>query len=165
MLSMLLAYDAAGNVIATLDHLIVTDSAGNLGLVNFDAIENAGAEMTAAAWTVDGATGSKTWPEWLGAAAHEFRVELAGPPGHKRIVALVHRQSGYRRERSVIEGEIASRIAAAAGKPADIRDIVGGPDRPLRLDPEGRVYGREVPNVSLATEHVIPFTSRSNGND
>jgi hypothetical protein len=138
MLGMLIAYDADGNVIATLDHLVALDDDGTpLGLADFDAHEQAGGEMTDV-WTVEGAKGSKVWPEWLGSKAHHFRVELDGEPGHKRAVALVHRESSERRERAAVETAIAARLAAADGEPADIRDLVGGPDRPLRIDPEGR---------------------------
>lgn len=138
MLGMLLAYDAAGNVVATLDHLVVRDDDGMAkGLWDFTAHEAAGRAHTDI-WTVSNAAGSKVWPEWLGASAHEFRVELDGPPGRKHISALVHKVSGHRRERAVIEGRIAARMAAAGDGPADLRDIVGGPDRPLRLEEDGR---------------------------
>jgi hypothetical protein len=134
---MLLAYNASGNVTATLDYLVQYDDNGTpLGLVDFAAHEEAGGEMTDI-WTVSSAVGSKAWPEWLGGRAHDFRVELVGPPGNKRIKALVHKASGYRRERGPLEAEIARRVAAAHGQPADIRDLVGGPDRPLRLNSDG----------------------------
>lgn len=155
MLTMLVAYDADGDVVATLDHLVATDEAGYvIGLVDFDAHELTGGELTDV-WQVAGAVGSKTWPEWIGGRVYDFRVELTGPPGAKRISALVHvghpvrtvggillpalPASGHRRERAAIEAAIAQRIEAAAeGQPADIRDIVGGPDRPLLLDDKGR---------------------------
>jgi hypothetical protein len=141
-MAMLLAYDVNGNVIATLDYLVHRDDQGRvIGLVDFDTYEQAGGEMTDV-WTVEGATGSKVWPEWLGSRAQEFQVELDGEPGHKRAVALVHRESGERRERIAIEAAIAERIAAAGDQPADIRDIVGGPGRPLRLNDEGRTVSR-----------------------
>lgn len=88
------------------------------------------------------AKGSKTWPEWIAGRVYDFRVELHGPPGQKRISALVHRASGARRERAVIEAAIASRIAEANGAPADIRDLVGGPERPLVLDDRGQTASR-----------------------
>lgn len=136
MLCSLIAYDARGDVVATLDHMVARDAAGNVtGLVDFAAHEEAGGEHTAI-WNVSGAAGSKVWPEWLGGRAHDFRVELAGPPGRKRIAALVHRVSGHRRVRASIEAAIAERIAAA--DVADLRDLLGGPDRPLTLDSEGR---------------------------
>jgi hypothetical protein len=141
-LGMLLAYDAAGKVVATLDYVVQYDDDGvPLGLVDFSAHEEAGGEMTDA-WTVSNAVGSKVWPEWLGGRGHDFRVELVGPPGNKRIGALVHKTSGHRRERGPLEAEIARRIGAAHGQPADIRDLVGGPDRPLPLDDEGKTVAR-----------------------
>ena len=51
------------------------------------ALEEAGGDMTEV-WNVDGAKGSKVWPEHLGGRAHDFRVELEGPAGGKRIAAL-----------------------------------------------------------------------------
>lgn len=142
MLSMLLAYDASGKVIATLDYLVSYAADGvPLGFIDFEAHETAGGEMTDI-WTVSNAAGSKVWPEWLGGRAHEFRVELAGPPGAKHITALVHKMSSHRRERVAIEAAIQARIDAANGQPADIRDLVGGPDRPLTLDDAGRTKSR-----------------------
>ncbi len=133
MIGSLLAYDVNGDIIATLDHLVARDAGGNvLGLVDFSAIEEAGRELTEV-WTVSGAVGSKVWPEWLGGRAHAYRVELEGEPGRKRIAALVHRDTAERRERAAIEAAIAERIAAAGEGPVDLRDIVGGPDRPLRV--------------------------------
>lgn len=119
-MSMLLAYNAAGEVVATLDYMVIRDDAGNVtGLVDFDAHEAAGGELTDV-WIVQGATGSKTWPEHLGGSAHAFRVELDGPPGRKRISTLVHKVSGHRRHRMDVQG-------------------VGRPDRPLLLDEAGRL--------------------------
>ncbi len=142
MLTMLLAYNAAGDVIATLSYMVMRDEGGDpIGLVDFDAHEQAGGELTDV-WTVDDAAGSKTWPEWLGGRASDFRVELAGPPGRKRIVALVHKTSGHRRERAAVETAIAERVARAVDETADIRDIVGGPDRPLVLGDDGRKVKR-----------------------
>ena len=146
ILSMLLAYDSQGQIVATLNYMVAKDEAGRVvGVIDFDAHERAGGEMTQV-WHHEGATGSKTWPEWIGGRAHDFRVELAGPAGNKRIAALVHKVSGVRRERAAVEAAIAARIAAANGEPADIRDIVGGPDRPLILDDDGRTKAR-VPAV------------------
>lgn len=131
-LGVLLAYDTAGNVVATLDYMVRYDDDGApLGLVDFESHEKAGGEHTAI-WNVENAAGSKVWPEWLGSRVHDFRVELEGPPGRKRIAALVHKVTGARRDRAALEAAIAERIAHAAGKPADLRDLVGGPDRPLR---------------------------------
>ena len=151
---MLLAYDAAGAVVATLDYAVqYADDPDRtpLGLVDFAAHEDAGGDLTDI-WTASNATGSKTWPEWLGSRAHDFRVELVGPAGRKRIAALVHKTSGYRRERAALEAEIDRRIQAAGDAPADIRDLVGGPDRPLHLDDQGRNAVRPVvvrPNLPL----------------
>jgi hypothetical protein len=138
---MLLAYDAAGNVIATLDHLVARDADGNVtGLVDFEAHEQAGGLRDI--WNVDDATGSATWPEWIGAAAHEFTVEL--DRRHKLpLRALVHKESGHRRERVALEAAIVKRIEQ--GQPADIRDLVGGPNAHLRLDAKGKTLGRAKP--------------------
>lgn len=134
MLSMLLAYNAAGEIIATLDHMVARDEAGSVvGLVDFTAHEETGGKLRDV-WDVQGAAGSGTWPEWIGGKAHDFTVEL----DDKRIVALVHKDSGHRRKRAVIETEIAKRIARANGEPADLRDLLGGPDRALALDERGR---------------------------
>ena len=149
ILGMLLAYDVDGNVVATLDHVVqYADDGTPLGLVDFAAHEDTEGEMTDV-WVVSEAKGSKVWPEWLGARAHDFRVELVGPPGRKRIAALVHKTSGHRRVRAEIEARIAARIDAAHGQPADIRDIVGGPDRPLQLDEQGEMKAR-VPSARPA---------------
>jgi hypothetical protein len=84
--------------------------------------------------------GAATWPEWIGGAAHNFTVELDDT---KRIVALVHRESGHRRERAATEAAIAeARASTPEGQPADLRSIVGGPDRPLKLDDEGKTRPR-----------------------
>lgn len=139
MLAMLLAYDALGNVVATLDVMVARDDAGNVtGLVDFAAHEAEGGEHTDI-WQVGSAAGSKVWPEFLGERGHEFRVELVGPPGAKRIGALIHKASGVRRERTDVEAAIAARVAETPeGQPIDLRDIVGGPTRPIGLDPAGR---------------------------
>jgi len=146
MLSMLIAFTAAGNVIATQDYMVARDAAGNVvGLIDCEAHELAGGKLRDI-WIQDGAAGSGTWPEWLGARAHDFMVEL-GPD--KRIAALVHAKSGHRRERAPLEAEFAKRVAHAAdvervrgsGDPeaiADVGDLVGGPGKPLRLDDQGR---------------------------
>jgi hypothetical protein len=195
MLAMLLAYDAAGNVVATLDYVVAHDGDGNVvGLIDFAAHEEAGGEHTDI-WVNSEAVGSKVWPEWIGARAHDFRVELEGPPGAKRIATLIHKTSGYRRERAVLEAEIDRRIAAnqaavdAAmigvrardpdGKllpgqplnhvgpgPVDIRDLVGGPDRPLLLDDEGRTAVRDVfvrPNLPIIGVAAPAVESKKDG--
>jgi hypothetical protein len=194
---MLLAYDQDGTVFATLDYLVQYDAAGApLGLVDFAAHEEAGGEHTDI-WNVGedhpdkggqrAAKGSKVWPEYLGAEALRYRVELDGPPGRKRIAALVHTTSGHRRERAAIDDEIARRIAEKQAEaiaraveiraslprrlrgrksvvaqsvsvdpePADLRDLVGGPDRPLRIDADGRT----APTIE-ATRPVLPLVAR-----
>lgn len=162
---MLVAYDDAGNIIHTLDFLTIQDDEGHvIGVADFAAHEEAGGENTEI-WTVetelpDGsvvpAKGSKVWPEYLGTHAHGFRVELVGPPGKKTIGALVHKTSGHRRERAAVEAAIAGRIRDAAGQPADIRDLVGGPDRPIHIDENGRNRARGVtpqPKVPMRRRH------------
>jgi hypothetical protein len=157
MLCPLLAYDANGDVIATLGSMVARDESGAaIGLVDFAVVEASGRPLTDL-WYVDGAVGSGTWPEWLDARAHEFRVEL---DANKRIVALVHRgrparreapavpASGFRRDRAQLEAAVAERIAAAGDEPADIRDLVGGPTRPLKLDNRGHTLGREPDRAS-----------------
>jgi len=134
----LIAYDAAGNVVATLDHLVARSETGKvIGLVDFGAQEEEGELLQV--WNVHGAKGSGTWPEWLGSQAHSFKVERA----NGRIAALVHKDTGHRRERDKIEAAIAKRVKAAGDNPADLRDLVGGPDRPLLLDDRGRTRKRE----------------------
>lgn len=127
----LLAYDDQGNVVGTLDHLVMRNATGEvIGLRDFEAHELAGGQHTDY-FNVEGAVGSGTWPEWLAAGAHAHRVELTG----KRITALVHRGSGRRRERHHVERDIAA--TPVVGGVHDIRHIVGGPQRPLLLDETG----------------------------
>lgn len=147
MIGCLIAWDSRGEVIATLDALVRYDERGDpIGLVDFVAAERSGVPLrlrddgAAGIWRADRATGSGSWPEWLGARAADFDVELAA--ALPRISALRHRRSGVRRVRADIEAAIAERIAAANGEPADIRDLVGGPEFPLLLDDEGRTIGR-----------------------
>lgn len=153
---MLIAYDAGGNVLATLDYLVKydTDEARSpLGLIDFAGHEAAGGKLRDI-WEVPGAAGSGTWPEWIGGRAYDFKVELTS----KKITALVHKTSGHRRERAGIEAEIAKRIEQAAGKPADIRDVVGGPTRPLILDAEGKTVGRSVQSGPPAPLPLVGMT-------
>jgi hypothetical protein len=134
----LLAYDAAGNVMATLDYMVARGESGEaIGLVDFAAQEEHGELLEV--WNVHGAKGSGTWPEWLGSQAHNFKVERA----NGRIAALVHRSTGHRRERDKIEAAIEKRVKAAGDKPADLRDLVGGPNRPLLLNDRGQTKKRE----------------------
>ena len=146
-LGMLIAYDGDGNVVATLDHLVVRDDAGRaVGLLDFQAYEAAGGKFRLTpdrpdgVWDVPNAAGSGAWPEWLGGRAHDFRVQMAGA----KINGLVHLDSGYKRDRAKIEKAIADRIAQANGEPADIRDLVGGIGKPLRLDGTGRTQRPDV---------------------
>ena len=143
-MGMLLAYDAAGNVLATLDSMVAYDAAGNaLGLVDFAAHEAAGGALTDV-WNVSNATGSGTWPEWLGGQAHAFRVVRSGG----RITSLVHKTSGHRRTRAEAEEAVAAILAADLdpGQPPGsahntrraLVAAVGSPSRPLSLDAEGR---------------------------
>ena len=144
---MLLGYNAAGEVVATLDYMVAYDADADRtprGLIDFAAHEEAGGEHTDI-WVQQGATGSKVWPEWLGVAAHDFRVELAGPAGRKHIAALVHKTSGHRRERAAVEAAIAATGPDTKGA-RDIRHIVGGPTRPLELDSDGKTVPRR-PNA------------------
>lgn len=105
----LLAYDENGDVVASLDRLY---EAGQI-------VDLAGAEATGEKlrrfWVVSGAVGSGTWPENLGASAVDYRVVLDSESPH-RIVALVHRQTGARRDRAAVE----------------VLDDLGAPGRPVR---------------------------------
>jgi hypothetical protein len=139
MLGMLIAYDAAGNVIATLDHLQARDRDGTpIGLVDFEGHEMAGGKLRAI-WDVEGARGSGSWPEWIGARAHEFRVLL---DRKRRIRALVHKGSGYTRTRAGVEAAIRA-VAPDEDGARDIRHLVGGPGAALILDASGRTAGTQ----------------------
>lgn len=146
--SMLLAYDASGSVVATLDRLVARDTSGiAFGIVDFATFEAQGGKLRDL-WTVETAVGSGSWPEFLGAPAGDFSVEL---DADKRISALVHKTSGHRRERAAIEESITRRREGAGDKAADIRDIVGGPTRPLALDPDGRTLPWTPPDDAVPT--------------
>ena len=83
-----------------------------VGFVDYAAHEaNGGLHETI--WTVAGARGSKASPEFIGARAHEFRVELDGPPRSRHIAALVD-SSGDRRARH----EVRETGSASEGSPA-----------------------------------------------
>jgi hypothetical protein len=187
MLRSLIAYNAAGEVVGTLDQLVRYDDEGDvLGVVDFEAQESAGRKLRDV-WEVSTAVGSATWPEWLGAKAHNFTVEL---DADKRIKALVHKDSGHRRERADIEAAIQGRIndkkaeakkrgddmrkdAKAKGlprnvvdampdpepEPADLRDLVGGPDRPLLLDEDGHTK----PKAAKSQKPSLPVISVGKG--
>lgn len=180
MLGMLLAYDDEGRVIATLDYMVHADDAGQpIGLVDFAAAEAAGIELTDI-WRVQGARGSGSWPEWLGTRAHEFRV-IRDPSRPHPIVELEHvgipdasdekgrrtpiRGSGVRRRRADVESSIAERVAVAAGSAADVRDLVGGPDRPLQLDEQGRTVGRAASGSRPRLPTIAPGRSSTPAED
>jgi hypothetical protein len=149
MISALLAYDAAGNVIDTLDQMVALDRDGHAtGLIDFDHNEVAGVKLRDI-WLHSAAAGSSTWPEWLSGQAYSFRVEL-GPD--KRISALVHKTSGHRRERAAVHAAITAVQPDATGA-RDIRHLVGGPGRPLLLDEGGRTLGR--PKSSGTPAHLV----------
>jgi hypothetical protein len=121
--------------------MVALDPDGNArGIIDFAAHEDAGGAHTDI-WVVQGAAGSKAWPEWIGDAAYDFTVELDGPPGAKHIAALVHRKSGYRRERDAIEAAI-DEAPVVGHHTVDLRAIVGGPGHPLTLDEDGRTESR-----------------------
>lgn len=152
---MLLAYDVDGSVIATLDHLVAHDEHGEaIGLVDFEAHEVAGGKLRDI-WEVSNAVGSGTWPEWLGGGVHDFRVELDAA---KRITALVHKQSGYRRERASVDAAIEAVEPDASGA-RDIRHLVGGPMRPIRLDADGKT----APPVKAGTPAHLPLMGGPRG--
>lgn len=162
---MLIAYDADGNVITTLPYLILYDETlaarPPIGMIDFASHEEVGGEHTDI-WVVEGAKGSKVWPEYLDSQAHDFRVELEGEPGHKRIGALVHKLSGHRRERAAIEAAIEA--APVIGGTKDIRHLVGGPAHPLRLDVDGKTAGSRRPAANAALPLVgasaaVPMTT------
>ena len=139
MLTMLLAYDADGNVIATLDHMVSRDAQGKVtGLIDFAAHEATGGKLRDI-WNVDNAVGSATWPEWIGGQAHDFQVEV--DKRHKLpLRALIHKESGHRRERAALEAAIEAAPVVDGAK--DVRHLVGGPNAHLRLDTKGKTLGR-----------------------
>lgn len=130
MLSMIMAYDADGNVIATLDYLVQYDKDGNvIGLVDFEKQESSDNGLLGV-WNVEGAKGSGTWPEWLGPAAHNFTVERRDG----KIARLIPKDGRRKvRVRSDIEARVQARINEAEGTPAYVSDIVGSPENPLKL--------------------------------
>jgi hypothetical protein len=137
---MLLAYDDDGNVIAWLDYMVIYDETPErnpIGLADFLGHEEQGKPFELAdggVWHVEGAAGSKPWPEYLAGSVMQMRVEKEGKPGSRRIAALVHRKTRKRRDRAKIEARIerVMKRAAKRGEPADLRAIVGGPTRPVR---------------------------------
>jgi hypothetical protein len=158
MLCSLIAYDAAGNGMDTLESMAALDAAGNvIDLIDFAAHEAAGGEATDI-WVRLGAAGAKAWPEWLGSQVTQFQVELVGPPGRKRIAALIHKASGYRRERDAIEAaiekEAADMMLSDGTRAKDLRPIVGGPGRPLILDGQGRTIGWGSGQIAGTPSHI-----------
>lgn len=132
MLGMLVAYDADGNIIHAREYQWIydPDTLAPIELANYIAHEEGGGENTHwwnklvydlkgvdkkgnAIWELRAdqpVKGSKVWPEWIGAHALHFKVRLEGPPGNKRITALIHKESGHVRERAAVEQAIADRI-------------------------------------------------------
>lgn len=150
-LGILICYDAEGNVTSTLEQLVVRDpdTGRAIGIVDFLAHEAQGGKFRVGPDRPDGyvndprAIGSGAWPEWLGSRAAEFKVEVHDG----RITRLRHADSGHVRDRAKIEKAIRDRINAANGEPADIRDLVGGPQKPLELDGAGRTVTRHPPRL------------------
>lgn len=161
---MLLAYNAGGEVVGTLDYLVARDETGKvLGLYDFAAHEAKGGKLRDF-WQFSPAqaVGSGTWPEFLGHRAHEFRVELEG----KRIVRL-HHPSKHVRHRVRVEDAITKAHESAIAEirkqaklrkgldveitapVVDLRAIVGGPSKPLELDEDGRTRPKVEPEGSL----------------
>lgn len=147
----LLAYDRSGRIVAAMDFLVARTATG-YGLVDFEATEAAG-PLRDRLWTVSGAAGSGTWPEFLSTESlADFRVELDRAHVHP-IRALVHVLSGFRRERRAVADAIAAREEAEAERlrsylrpgrlvrirgGVDVSDIIGSPERYLVLDDDGR---------------------------
>ena len=117
-----------------------------LAVADFAAHEASGKPLRA--YGVNGtALGAATWPEWL-THSDLAQMYLELEPGWDRMTdprsrpahalrALIHRDTGQRRERTHIEAAVGRRVAAAGDGAADIRDLVGGPDRPLHLTQGG----------------------------
>lgn len=104
--SSLIAYDAAGVPMATLDSTVKDERGRVIGHRDFIGMEAAGVEFLRqggqGVWKVERVTedaagvqtrtpaaGSKAWPEPIGTEVYEYRVELAGEPGARYIAALV----------------------------------------------------------------------------
>ena len=129
MTATLIAYDGDGNIVATLDSLTPydADTGATLGMVDFAAVEGEGIELTAV-WQVGNAVGSKVWPHRLDNPS-QWRVVLGGPPGQKRIVALVHKNSGQRWERGKPRPDDRRRAMGAEAEIPDLPLIGGGRTR------------------------------------
>ena len=94
---MLIAWDEGGNIVATLDEVRREGA-----FLDVAAEEAAGIRLRTL-WNVNGAVASGTWPESLGAAAHDYRVETSADGSLPRVVRLVHRGSGLVRDRAALE--------------------------------------------------------------
>lgn len=92
-MSALIAWDAGGNIVATLDEVRRDGS-----FLDIEASETSGIKLRTY-WNVTAAVASGTWPERLGSLFHDYRVELGD--GRPMVVALIHRETGERRERPV----------------------------------------------------------------
>lgn len=143
----LIAYDRQGNVICALDFLVNEDEDGTYRLVDLEGTEAAGTKLREL-WEVSGASGSTTWPEYLGERFPEFRVQLDRRFKHAGR-RLVHRRSGVARDRVAVEDAIVARKEAArqeakAGRRPrfDLRPVIGSPMSPIVLDDTGRDRGQ-----------------------
>lgn len=88
----LIAYDAGGRVIATLEQVW-----NGTEPVDLEAHEEQGLPLLDY-WRVSGATGSGTWPQTMTGLDERWMVELdAGEP--LRIRALINTETGHRLER------------------------------------------------------------------
>lgn len=141
----ILFWDVDGNVIGTLDYMVSYDEQGRpLGLVDFEAFELAGGRLREVA-EHGRAVGSGTWPEWIGGQAMDFKVEVraGGRGGTHMITALRHKVSGHRRDRVAIQAAVDEAMTGKGpGDVVDLRPVLGGPGRSLRLDREGRSVAR-----------------------
>lgn len=154
MICSMVGWDADGIVRLTVELFLRYDPATDRPIVvDFEETERAGTDLRELYCIRDRdgndrLAGYGSWPEWLppDKVHGRFRVDLRPGPrgGSPKVRALVHRQSGVRREREVIEAAIAERVRRAKERDelADLRDLVGGPDRPLPLDDEGRTRRR-----------------------
>lgn len=142
---MLIAWDKDGNIIATLSFLVARDALDGdpVGLVDFVNHEKSGGrfrhdptDRPNGVWNVPGAVGSGSWPEYLGARAHEFKVETDNRHSNP-VRRLVHKDSKVVRDRDKIDRAIDKRVKDSDG-PADIRDLVGGPMDPLVINDAGQ---------------------------
>lgn len=66
--------------------------------------------------------GAGTWPEFLD-DPHAFRVDLRPGPkgGTHKVRALVHRRSGFRRDRAALEAEVQRRVDASLARAEERR--------------------------------------------